>query len=110
MPKMTLSNPHSDQALVVWLEPWGRDYWMNPGDEFTFDFDDADYAEHVIGKDNGDFMVEWLDDGLLLWPSSRSGSTVRDKSGTELDCGHQRPAHIDQAWRDAENFRNRDRA
>ncbi|MFE6924793.1 hypothetical protein ACFVAV_27470 [Nocardia sp. NPDC057663] len=108
MPKIMLSNPHSDKALVVWVEPWGRDYWMNPGDELTFDFDEADYAENMIGKDNGHFLVSWLDDGIVVWPASRYGSTVRDQSGTELDCGHQRPAHVDLAWREAGNFGKRD--
>ncbi|MEU4319645.1 hypothetical protein AB0F85_07215 [Nocardia fluminea] len=108
MPKLMLSNPHSDKTLVVWLEPQGEDYWMNPGDELTFDFADADYSESVIGKDNGHFLVSWLDEGFVVWPAARYGSTVLDRSGTELDCGHKRPAHADLAWREARSLSTRD--
>ncbi|MFD4428978.1 hypothetical protein [Nocardia sp. NPDC058497] len=103
MSKIVLSNPHSDKTLVVWLEPSGEDYWMHPGDVLTIDFDDADFAEHLIG--NGHFEVSWRDDGVVVWPASRYGSTVRDRSGTEIDCGHQRPDHVDRAWREAGNSR-----
>ncbi|MFF2085023.1 hypothetical protein ACFVVM_14710 [Nocardia sp. NPDC058176] len=108
MPKLMLSNSDSDKTLVVWLEPLGEDYWMNPGDELTFDYEDADYCESVIGEGNGHFLVSWLAEGFVVWPAARYGSTVRDRSGAEVDCGHQRPADVDLAWRRAGCFGPRD--
>lgn len=71
---------------------------MNPGDEVTLEFADADYSENVIGKDNGHFLVSWLEEGFVVWPAARYGCTVRDRSGT-VDCGRQRPAPVDLAQR-----------
>ncbi|MEU8896632.1 hypothetical protein [Nocardia sp. NPDC048505] len=98
MPKLLLSNPYSDKTLTVMLEPYGEDYWMRPGDAFIIEFDDADYSEHVVSND-AQFDVSWHEDGIIVWPAGRFGGTVRDQSGTELPCGHQRPEHVDRAWR-----------
>ncbi|MGW6422991.1 hypothetical protein ACWF82_09975 [Nocardia sp. NPDC055053] len=95
MPKILLSNPHSDTTLVVWIEPWGEDYWMRPGDALTVEFDDADLAEQAI--DAGPFEVSWLDNGIVVWVVSRDGCTIRDRSGAKIECGHQRPDQADPA-------------
>ncbi|RBO85495.1 hypothetical protein DFR74_11435 [Nocardia puris] len=83
VPEILLSNPFSDKTLVVWLEAWGEDYWMRPGDAITIESD-------ATGDER--FEVSWREDGLVVWPSSPRGCTVRDLAGAELECGHQRPA------------------
>lgn len=103
MPKITLSNSHSDRVLTLWLEPRGEDYWMYPGEDFTVEFDDGDYAAGVIGADGGQFLVQWEDDGLRVWAASGLPK-VRDRTGTELECGHRRPDEVDNAWREAGRF------
>lgn len=83
VPEVLLSNPFSDKTLVVWLEPWGEDYWMRPGDAITLESD-------ATGDER--FEVSWHEEGIVVWQSSHRGCTVRDVSGAELECGHQRPA------------------
>ncbi|WP_328580551.1 hypothetical protein [Streptomyces sp. NBC_00370] len=34
MSKTSVSNATSNM-VCLWIEPWGTDHWMNPGDEFT---------------------------------------------------------------------------
>ncbi|MFF2554856.1 hypothetical protein ACFVUS_27900 [Nocardia sp. NPDC058058] len=92
MPKLMLSNPFAEKTITVWLEPWGRDYWMRPGDVFIVEFEEGGDSE----QDNGapPFEISWLDNGITV--AVLVESTVRDRSGVELDCGHQRPVDLDR--------------
>lgn len=90
MPKIGFTNPHSDKSFVVWVEPWGRDYWLRPGDVITVEFDESDRTEQAIGA--MDFDVAWHNDGVVVWTACLDEVTVLDRVGAELECGHQRPA------------------
>ncbi|MGW5112131.1 hypothetical protein [Nocardia sp. NPDC004123] len=89
MPKLIFTNPHSDKSYAVWVEPWGRDYWLRPGEAITLEFDEHDRGEKM--PDRADFDVAWHEDSIVVWTASRTEVAVRDRSGTELECGHQRP-------------------
>ncbi|MFD6463950.1 hypothetical protein [Streptomyces roseolus] len=86
MPKLLLSNPFAEKTLTVWIEPWGRDYWMRPGDVFAIDSEDR------AADDDPPFEVSWLEDGIVV--GVKGDSTVRDRGGIELECGHQRPVDL----------------
>ncbi|MGW4352230.1 hypothetical protein ACWELJ_09060 [Nocardia sp. NPDC004582] len=92
MPKLMLSNPFAEKTLTVWLEPWGRDYWMRPGDVFTIEFEATGDSEPA-DDDPPPFEVSWLDDGIVV--GVVFDSIVRDRNGQELVCGHQRPVDLD---------------
>ncbi|MGW2661357.1 hypothetical protein ACWCW7_10365 [Nocardia tengchongensis] len=90
MPKIRFTNPHYDKSFAVWVEPWARDYWLRPGEVITIEFDECDRTEEAIGE--ADFDVAWHDDSVVVWTASLDEVTVLDRSGTALECGHQRPA------------------
>ncbi|MEU6586911.1 hypothetical protein [Nocardia sp. NPDC046763] len=90
MPRIRFTNPHSDKPFLVWVEPWAEEYWLRPGDAFTIEFDESDFAEQMIG--NADFEVSWCDFGILVWTASGKDVAVLDRSGTKLQHGHQRPS------------------
>ncbi|MFE3796491.1 hypothetical protein [Nocardia tengchongensis] len=89
MPKIMFTNPHSDKSFAVWVEPWARDYWLLPGDVITLEFREANRVDQMPEK--VDFDVAWHDDGVVVWTASLTEVAVQDRSGTELECGHQRP-------------------
>ncbi|MGW6728637.1 hypothetical protein ACWF9G_22285 [Nocardia sp. NPDC055029] len=91
MPRLMVSNPFAEKMLTVWIEPWGRDYWMRPGDVFTVEFAGRDNSEQE--DDDPPFEVSWLDGGIVVGPVAES--IVRDGNGLELECGHQRPVDLD---------------
>ncbi|MET7774065.1 hypothetical protein [Nocardia sp. NPDC005366] len=95
MPHISLSNPFPDKIMKVWVEPWGEDFWMRHDDALTVEFEDADFTENII-REGQVFDVHWLEDGMVVWVAALE-FTVRDQSGAELRCGHQRPEDIDQA-------------
>ncbi|MEU8895618.1 hypothetical protein [Nocardia sp. NPDC048505] len=86
MLKLRLTNPHNDKMIAVWLEPLCEDYWMRPGESFTIEFDENDFSESMCGAH---FDVSWVDNDLVVWAGAIAH--VRDQSGVELGCGHQRP-------------------
>ncbi|MFD3704679.1 hypothetical protein ACFWUP_16195 [Nocardia sp. NPDC058658] len=91
MPALMLSNPFAEKIVTVWLEPWGRDYWMRPGDVFIIESDDRVSFEQA--NDDPPFEVSWLENGIMV--GVMVDSTVRGRDGIELECGHQRPVDLD---------------
>ncbi|MFD5325427.1 hypothetical protein [Streptomyces sp. NPDC127092] len=85
MPEIRLGND-TDRALAIWVEPWGEDYWMNPGERFAI------AADTPEGEDDKPFEVVLHDQGVSVWVSFAYEATVRDQSGARIECGHQRPA------------------
>ncbi len=87
MLKLRVTNPFDDKMITVWMEALGEDYWMRPREALTVEFDESEYTESMCGAH---FDVSWLDGGdLVIWAGALA--LVRDQSGAELECGHQRP-------------------
>lgn len=86
-----LSNRFAEKIVTVWLEPWGRDYWMRPGDVFIIESDDRVSCEQA--NDDPPFEVSWLENGIMV--GVMVDSTVRGRDGIELECGYQRPVDLD---------------
>ncbi|MFE5478568.1 hypothetical protein ACFQ9R_22890 [Nocardia sp. NPDC056541] len=81
----------SETTLEVRIEPWGEDYWMRPGDEFTIGYDEADHDEKMMGGPH--FDVTFHGDWYEVWVgSSDMKLRMHDQSGAELEHGHQRPS------------------
>ncbi|HLL16452.1 MAG TPA: hypothetical protein VK388_15445 [Pyrinomonadaceae bacterium] len=71
-----------DRFITVWLEPWGEDYGMSPGDEFEVIADGVgeDFYFHVICEEKG----------MKIYAEGEA-ARVGVFQGTELlSCGHER--------------------
>jgi hypothetical protein len=90
----------SSRWLVVWLEPWGEDRWLernemlcirtdNNGEKLAFDVEyHANDEERADGIENVTIYVE----------NCSYDITVTDEEGNHVECGHKRPAEIDRKW------------
>ncbi|WP_330300345.1 hypothetical protein [Streptomyces sp. NBC_00503] len=96
MPKTRLSND-TTKTLGIWVEPWGGDYWMKPEEAFTVVTDTPKGAD----RDEAPFEVVFHDQGANVWVNTGYEATVYDRSGNEVDCGHQRPIEVLRAWTEA---------
>ncbi|MGV9339625.1 hypothetical protein [Streptomyces sp. NPDC003688] len=84
-----------DRDVCLFIEPYGDDFWMRPGDAFKvvpLSDDDVQFSVAVAG----DVFTVWLyqdDDpyNMLL------DYEVIGANGEQLTCGHQRPADSDGA-------------
>jgi hypothetical protein len=67
---------------TLWLEPWGEDYGMSPGDEFEIVAADADegFYFHVV---NG-----WK--GVKVYAEGDVTQISVSQRGEVLSCGHNR--------------------
>ncbi|MFE0458763.1 hypothetical protein ACFW1A_05820 [Kitasatospora sp. NPDC058965] len=82
MPKTSVNND-TENMLCLWLEPWGTDHWMRPGEQFT-----------VVTEgepEESPFNVIVHDQGISVWANTANAAEVFDKNGNEAPCGHQRP-------------------
>ncbi|MGW0602271.1 hypothetical protein ACWD11_34940 [Streptomyces sp. NPDC002776] len=93
MPKIRLNND-TEKILTVWIEPLGEDYWMNPKERFTI----ATQTAVSEDSDEAPFDVVFHDQGVSVWVNIGFEAVVRDQSGTEVDCGHQRPLEVMRKW------------
>ncbi|MET9252593.1 hypothetical protein ACGFZL_01845 [Streptomyces sp. NPDC048182] len=69
--------------LALWLEPYGSDHWLRPGEVFVV---------HTWGYPDPyePFEVEYREDAVTV--NVGGHGYVADLSGTEIECGHGRPA------------------
>ena len=82
MPKTSVDNATTNM-LCLWLEPWGTDHWMRPGEEFT--------VVTEGGPEESAFNVIIHDQGISVLVNHANSAEVFDKNGNEAPCGHQRP-------------------
>ncbi len=81
MQKIKVTNDRAT-FITLWLEPWGEDYGMLPGDEFEVVAADAgeDFYFHVINDDKG----------MKLYAGGNVMQISVYHRGAELSCGHNR--------------------
>ncbi|WP_308315132.1 hypothetical protein [Streptomyces sp. C3-3] len=79
-----------DSDLWLFIEPYGEDYWLKPGEVFTV-------APEAEGIDVW-FSTVVCQEGITVWLYEDGDPakvvleySVTDANGTRLDCGHQRP-------------------
>ncbi|RKS79504.1 hypothetical protein BZB76_0974 [Actinomadura pelletieri DSM 43383] len=71
-----------DQLLKLWLEPFGQDYWLRPGEAVVV----TSYGHW----DDRPFEMLHEPDCIQVWACSWF-ATVSDLLGNEVPGGHQRP-------------------
>ena len=81
MPRTSVDNA-TENILCLWLEPWGTDHWMRPGERFTVVAD---------APDEEPFSVVIHDQGISVWVNVANAAEVLDENGNDAPCGHQRP-------------------
>jgi hypothetical protein len=89
MPKTAVKNDTTD-TLCLWLEPWGTDHWMQPGERYTITTDDD--------PDEPCFETVIHDQGISIWVNAGTDAQVVDQDGNEVACGHQRPIEALREW------------
>jgi hypothetical protein len=74
----------NDQPLfaTLWLEPWGEDYGMLPGDEFEVLASDAD--------DEFYFHIAFDRKGVKVYAEGDAEDVSVYREGDTLFCGHNR--------------------
>ncbi|MET9482000.1 hypothetical protein [Streptomyces sp. NPDC006638] len=87
MSRTSVSN-ETESVLCLWVEPWGTDHWMRPGEQFTVVTESE--------PEESPFNVVVHRQGITVWVNSASSSEVVDQDGVIVPCGHQRPA--DPGW------------
>ncbi|MFD7031568.1 hypothetical protein ACFWAR_26430 [Streptomyces sp. NPDC059917] len=93
MPTISLNNDTA-KTLCIWVEPWGEDYWMKPKERFTV----ATETPEGVHSDEAPFDVSFRAHGVSVCVNIGYEAVVYDQSGTELDCGHQRPLEVLRTW------------
>lgn len=83
----------SDELLEVVLEPFGRDYWLQPGESLlihTVPHGGGETTWPGTTSGNEPFEVDYHP-GSIHVHFNGTGGWVTDIEGEELACGHQRP-------------------
>ncbi|MFJ5220404.1 hypothetical protein ACIP98_37675 [Streptomyces sp. NPDC088354] len=82
-----------DRDVCLFIEPYGEDFWMKPGDSFT--------VVPIREQSNVEFSVVVAADLLTVWLYEDGDPynaildyEVVDAHGSKLACGHQRPADV----------------
>ncbi|MFD5057877.1 hypothetical protein [Streptomyces sp. NPDC058394] len=72
-----------DTLMELWLEPFGQDYWLMPGERVTV----TSYGHW----DDHPFEAIHEPDRITVWATSFF-ATVSDSNGAEVPAAHQRPS------------------
>lgn len=78
--RITNRNP---APLTLWIEPWGEDYTMRPGEVLEVVAEDLSEAFY--------FHFVYSEDGIQAYAES-CGEVRVYQNGTALQCGHGRSA------------------
>ena len=79
--------------FTMMLEPWGEDYWIQPGEEFDVVAESADTAFHYVVVDHPDYVA--------VYAEGRCESVSVFQKGQRLKCGHQKPPNARKTWQGA---------
>ena len=79
--KIKVSNDCSS-FITLWLEPWGEDYGMSPGDEFEVVAADAEEGFY--------FHISHGEKGMKLYAEGDAKHVSVYQAGEILSCGHNR--------------------
>ncbi|GIF63372.1 hypothetical protein Ais01nite_14070 [Asanoa ishikariensis] len=88
---MRLQNSGATLLELV-IEPWGRDYWLRPGEVFVVSTAASPDDNLYPGTTHPDepFEVDYRPQSMTVHCNGLSAD-VTDSHGNELTCGHQRP-------------------
>lgn len=91
MPRTSVHNETED-LLCLFVEPWGTDHWMRPGERFTI------VASEPAEPVDEAFETIIHDQGISVHATASNSAEVIDADGNEICCGHQRPAEVHRRW------------
>lgn len=95
MNRLPVQNGSKD-LFCLFIEPYGEDFWLRPGDEFiVVPGDDAPDPQFTVVAAT-DRQVVWIFEGGDPEKVVVDYSVI-DSNGTELECGYQWPAEQDTA-------------
>ncbi|MFE4458305.1 hypothetical protein ACFROC_13225 [Nocardia tengchongensis] len=99
MAQMDVAN-RSQSWLVLWLEPWGEDRWLKPGESFRITTDyHGEGLDFTVGFSVSDDGRCIRTENLTVWVEHGTRVEVTDSgTGGQIECGHQRPVEVEQAW------------
>jgi hypothetical protein len=73
------------QPIMLFIEPWGRDYWLQPEQSFEViaiaDDVDENFYFHII---HSEYRVD-------IWAEGQCYDVLVSHKGQELECGYLRP-------------------
>ena len=82
----------SDRTIpvTVWVEPWGEDFTILPGEEYLFTAvrPGSDFYFHAV----------WQENDLVLYAEGTSGEVTVHHGTVEVFCGHNREKRHDRAF------------
>ena len=84
--RIKISNDRSS-FVTLWLEPWGEDYGMSPGDEFEVAAAEAEEGFY--------FNVACDEKGIKVYAEGGAKQVSVYQAGEMLSCGHNRR---EEAW------------
>jgi len=90
--KITYTN-RRENLICIMLEPWGEDYWIQPGETFEFVPMSAREDSFFAVVDHGRYVA--------VFAEGRGGIITVYHAGRKLKCGHNRPADAFKAHRRA---------
>src|SRR3712207_4787999 len=73
------------QPVMLFIEPWGRDYWLQPEESFKV----IAIAEEV--DENFCFHIIHSERQIDIWAEGQCYDVLVVYNGQELECGHNRP-------------------
>ena len=76
----------TENLLCMFLEPWGTDHWLRPGEHFTVVAEEGEPE-----PDEPPFTVVVHKDGISVWVNYSENAEIIDDRGNPVECGHQRP-------------------
>ena len=79
-----------EYAVTVWVEPWGEDYTLLPGENYSFTASTP--AEGFY------FSTHWQDRDILLWAEAGCEEVLATDNAVELFCGHNRQHRTDREF------------
>jgi hypothetical protein len=79
--RIKVSNDRASFA-TLWLEPWGEDYGMPPGDELE--------VVAVNAEEGFYFHIEYVEKGIKVYAEGDATHVSVYQSGKMLLCGHER--------------------
>jgi hypothetical protein len=82
----------NDQGVpvTVWLEPWGEDYTLLPGEEYRFTALGAGPEFY--------FHLSWQARDLQLYPEGEFQDVTAQHGEMEIYCGHHREHRNDRSF------------
>ena len=83
--RVKVSNDRASFA-TLWLEPWGEDYGMSPGDEFEVMAVDAEEGFY--------FHIAYDEKGIKVYAEGDATHVAVYQVGEMLSCGHTRREEV----------------